>query len=351
MVVSVRDESDAPVPNPVVQTGRWRALVTALVIGLLVAVPVVLVLTQGDDSAPPSGSASDPVSADPTSPEPTPVDEWRAEAWRGVQVRVPADWAVGGSPQSDGGSAGMIQCGGVVDEDLNPVEGVPYVGRPVSMTDMCLGLDQDDLPEPTASYVWLDSPLEAGEETWDNGFTSETVEVGGQHVSVATDDAVLRAEILASVEEVETDAYGCPQSGRDVPPSGGAEGRPDRLAICVYDSVGLGGGLDWSGEVGAAAAGEFVDSVAGRADPVDCRQHLNEQWGVLYVEAGGATTAYALDLRCGLIRPPRTAGDHPVVHLRPENIEPWWLPGVRAYVQAPPGRHPELEPYFRGLPG
>ncbi len=318
----------------------------AVVVAVLIAAPLALVLLQrADDPAPPPAPGTPPATAS--------VDEWRAEAWRGVQVRVPADWALGGSPQADGGSAGLVQCGGVVDDDLNPVEGEPYVGRPLVMTDMCLGLDQDNLPQPSASYVWLDSPLETGEQSWGNGFTAETVEVGDQHVSVATDDEALRVEILASVEEVETDAYGCPQVGRarDVP-AGEGEGRPERLAICVYDAVGLGAGLQWSGEVDAAAAGAFADSIAGGGDPDDCRARLNEQWAVLYADAGDATTAYVVDLRCALIRLPRTAaGESPVVGLRPENVEPWALPGVRAYVVGPPGDHPELAPYFRGLLG
>jgi len=238
-------------------------------------------------------------------------------------------------------------------QDGAPVEGVPYVGRPVSTIDECLLVDPDNLPEPTAPYVWLDSPVDVGGEVWDNGYTAETVEVGGQHVSVATDDATLRAEILASVEAVETDAHGCPQTGRKLHvPFGEWAGRPERLAICVYDSVGLGGGLDWSGEVDAVAAGDFMDSIAGVADPVDCRQRINQQWAVLYADAGDATAAYVVDLRCGLIRLPRTSGgESPVVRLRPENVEPWALPGVRAYVRGPEGDHPELAPYFRGLLG
>lgn len=341
MVGSVRDDDGQAVPAPVVQTGRGRALVALFVIAVLVAVPVVLALTRGgEDPAP------------PTAAEPAPGDDWRAEAWHGVQVRVPADWEVGGAPQSDGGSAGLVQCGGAM-QDGAPAEGVPYVGRPRGITDECVLIDIDDLPEPTSPYVWLDSPLEGGEVVWDNGYTAETVEVGGQHVSVATDDEALRAEILASVEAVETDAYGCPQTGVELRvPFGEWEGRPDRLAICVYESVGLGGGLDWSGQVDAAAAGDFMDSIAGVADPVDCRQRLNEQWAVLYADAGDATAAYVVDLRCGLIRLPRTAaGENPVVRLRPENVAPWALPGVRAYVVGPPGDHPELTPYFRGLLG
>jgi len=348
MDVSVRKDDGRGDPARVVQTGRARALVAALVVAVLVAVPLIVVLTQGDDDpAPPPGTASEPPPSSSDEPE-----VWRAEAWRGVQVRVPADWLVGGAPQSDGGSAGLVQCGGAMDDGA-PVEGVPYVGRPVSTIDECTLVDRDNLPAPSAPYVWLGSPLDVGEQSWDNGYTGETVGVGGQRVSVVTDDAALRAEILASAEAVETDAYGCPQTGRKLQvPFGEWEGRPDRLAICVYDSLGRGGGLDWSGEVGAAAAGELMDSLAGVDDLVDCRQRLNEQWVVLYADAGGGTAAYVVDLRCGLIRLPRTSGgENPVARLRPENVEPWALPGVRAYVEGPRGAPSDLAPYFRGLLG
>jgi hypothetical protein len=64
-------------------------------------------------------------------------------------------------------------------------------------------------------YVWFDDVQKPGVKQYDGGWTEETREVGGIHVSVLTKDNALRERILNSAVPLTNgpDAYGCEQNG------------------------------------------------------------------------------------------------------------------------------------------
>jgi hypothetical protein len=261
------------------------------------------------------------------------------ESYRGIQVQVPDDWALGGAPMADGGSARMIQCGGVVDEIANPVRGVPYVGRPVMMTDMCEAVDPDDLPEPTESYVWLGSPVDPGGSGWSNGYESETVEVAGVPVTVTTDDTTLRERIVGSIEAVETDVNGCARTA-PAGPSGQVAGEPSGLAVCVYHRTLDDLDLLWSGRADAAAAAELLRALERDQDPTLTCRTTEPPWQVVELrvesDSGSEGASYVVDPGCGVIEAPG-GGLAPMTRA---TVRPWALSGVRAYVTAPFLRSP-----------
>lgn len=347
-----READTTHVVEPGATGRRWRTpLLAAAAAAAAIAVAVPLAL-QGSDGGDPTPAPTDAVDA------PDPMAGWRTESWHGVSVTVPGDWAVGGSPQADGGSAGLIDCGVGAYVDRQTESGVPYVGRPIGMSDMCVVLDVDSLPAPTASYVWFDSPFGPGGAGWSNGFEAETVEVGGQKVTVATDDADLRARIVDSIEPTgPTDRNRCPAvQPETVTAAGGVSGAPDSLAVCVYDEAGAGGLLVWSGLATAAAAAEFADAVAESSlPPYATACEPTRSFGrrvILYTFGNGEMAGYVVDFECGLIRMPPT-GDEPapVALLRPETVAPWALDGVRAYVTGPVQYDADLAKYFKGLLG
>ncbi|GAB3258989.1 hypothetical protein [Nocardioides dilutus] len=179
--------------------GRRRRTWVAGSVGLAAAALVTAVVVQ-DAGGPDGRDDSQVVDREPSDPLPT---EWRSEVWHGVQVEVPANWGWGTAPISMsfdprsrllcGGPGGMVRADG--KRLVNPEEGTPWVGRPVMLSDLCLG---EPYPEPKAPYVWLGATLPAGTADVGNGFTQETVEVNGTTLTVATDDPALRRLILDS---------------------------------------------------------------------------------------------------------------------------------------------------------
>ncbi len=231
----------------------------------------------GQETAGPPAVAGDPL---PT--------EWRTELWRGASVDVPADWAYGGAPiEVDGdtiacAAAAMVSAsgGGVRDERT-----VPYVGRPIFLTDVCqaypfIGPDSDP---PSAPSVWLGADVEVGSDNLGGGWVRETVEASGTTVTVTSDDPDLRDRVLGSVRGIETCASSLPAPTRVHDMLIEGYGRPESLEVCVYRRSDAGDlELAYGTVLGAEAARAFARAV-GRAEPrkMDCGDEPPFEWVTL----------------------------------------------------------------------
>ncbi len=256
---------------------------------LAVIVPAAVISAQrGDDSnGAPAGRLTNQTATGPTSggatadatattgtpPEAVPAG-WRVESYGGVQLWVPPDWSWGASPVDVPGEAsGPYMC----DESR---EG-PYVGRPLMLSDACAG---GSLPRPTASRVWFDSPLDVGTADLGGGFTQQTVDIGGMHVTAADSNPDELATIIGSAQAVDTDANGCAADLSDSPPLTRTDqdplvtlGEAESVSVCVYaqpwQRKGTAGedapftGLKYSTEILGQDAQQVVDAL--RATPVD----------------------------------------------------------------------------------
>lgn len=186
----------------VARTRQRRRWVVAGGAGLVAAALVAFMVAQDPSRSGPPDDAGPQVVDEGPAPEPPPV-EWRAETWHGLTVDVPADWGWGTAPITMSfDSRSRLLCGGpgrLVRADgerlVNPDRGTPWVGRPVMLSDDCLG---EPYPPPDAPYVWLGADLPTGAVDVGNGYTQETVEVGGTTLTVASDDPQLADRILAS---------------------------------------------------------------------------------------------------------------------------------------------------------
>lgn len=187
----------------------------------------------------------------PPSPAPTPTTPagWRTESWHGVELSVPASWAIGVAPvaQRDGR---VLSCGVGPDPFSRAGTSPPYVGRPVIASDACVRAEVDEV-QPPKDAVWFGSPLPEGER---DGV--RTIAVGDRgHVTIGATDPDIGARILASVRTVEIDANGCPS--RKVVEHGWPTegvGEVHRFAVCVYD----GPDLLWSQRRSATEGDRFV---------------------------------------------------------------------------------------------
>lgn len=175
--------------------------------GAAVAVAAVAVAAVVVDRADPP-SSEPPPAASPSPSQAAMPDGWRTEYWHDVSVQVPADWGWGTAPMNPArvrGERVAFLCGGpgairnAQGTDLtNPDATAPYVGRPIMLSDACVG---GMLTHPAAPYVWFDAQVEPGTVRLARGYVQDTVEIGrdGTTVTVGSDDQALRARILASV--------------------------------------------------------------------------------------------------------------------------------------------------------
>lgn len=198
------EQADVAVPvvaraRSAVRRRRTRVVTVGLVAASVVAVAVVGVavgIGRDDDTSQVSDEATPTPTASATT-APDPMGETRIEYYGAAQVEIPADWGWGSSP---------VLCGEA------PI-GKPYVGRPIATTDACGQPDVDAVP--TAPYAWLGADLPVGSFDLGEGWTRETIDVGGTTVSVATQDADLRNQILASAATQDL----CEPELRRVPPA------------------------------------------------------------------------------------------------------------------------------------
>lgn len=197
-------DTTAPLVARARQTVRRRRgtrVVLASAAAVVAVVGVTAVVTDGPEEVVPAPTPAPTRVLDPTDPTLPPVaQELRTERWHDLAVDVPADWGYGPAPQRTGGAPHI--CGDLPED--------PYVGRPVSLSDECIGGDY--LRESAAPYVWLGGDVEPGVVTLPGGGVQETVAVAGTTLTVAGDD-VLRRRILASARIGGT----CPSELRQAP--------------------------------------------------------------------------------------------------------------------------------------
>lgn len=150
-----------------------RALVAAAVLTVIgVGGGVVTLIAHQDRS---QGTIVSQVTGPDTS-------GWRTESYAGVSLQVPPSWGLGVNPVEQLGEAPAL---------CSDDPGSPYVGRPVILSDMCVGWRSATGPYPTTDAVWFGSPLDVG-STVAAGRHAVTRALGGQHVTVFTDDTGLR---------------------------------------------------------------------------------------------------------------------------------------------------------------
>jgi len=339
----------------------WRntaviGLAAASVAGVAVA---TLVLDDDDIRSGGRDAIGDPTSG-------VPVTSWRTEYWHDIQVDVPADWGWGGAPlpdsasREDGGEGRLLDCGASAfvgpngERFLNSDPSVPYVGRPVYMTDVCSVVGSSDgMPDapPSAPYVWLGVRIEPGTVDVGNGYTQETIEVNGSTVTVATKDAQLREQILATAQGGETclSEYDQAPTLQVVPREGIPE--PTGMTVCAYGQQFDGGPaeLTYVTHVGAAAARHFQEAVS-RTPAVDCASRKAHEWVLLTVEgAGGLRQEHLVQMgECSGIQ---LLPGEDLTELTEETVAPWAVDGIPAYVTGPYGGKGLTGGFFKGMLG
>ncbi|WP_243060863.1 hypothetical protein [Nocardioides sp. SR21] len=332
------EEVDTTVPvaaraGAAARSRRGTRIAVGAVVAAVAAVAVVVVASGQTDApnrtVPPASSQS---------PATTPAG-WRTEYWNDVQVAVPADWGWGTAPIRIGDELAL--CGDIGEAMTG------YVGRPISLSDVCLGGDVGHDPE--APYVWLGSELPLGTADVGNGYTRETVQVGGTAVTVATDDPALRQQILDSV------AVGGPCApSLDAPPGvepaeDGALKAADSLLVCAYRDEGGGDyRLVAAEELGAEAAAATEDAI--RSAPVltgDCLNASGGEWATLTASGDGWSREYVVDLNC----PAVTDSLWRMHRLTPEMVEPWAVGALPYSLYGPMGGKGAWFGHFIGVLG
>lgn len=238
-----------------------------------------LLTACGDEAAAPPGSAGDPL---PT--------QWRTELWGGVSVDVPADWAYGGAPMAMGSDTVACWAGAMVSASGTQVRdgdarSVPYVGRPIALTDVCqaypfIGPDSDP---PSAPSVWVGADIEIGVHELGDGWVRETIAAAGTTVTVTSDDPDLRERIMGSVGGLGTCTSSLPGPTRVHDMLIEGYGRPRSLEVCVYRRSESGElELAYGSVLGTQRARAFAEAV-GRAEPreMECGDEPPFEWVTL----------------------------------------------------------------------
>ncbi len=303
-----------------------------------------------------SGGSTSAPSAEPAS-----TRGWRTEVWHDLQLKVPADWAVGYAPLTSDGD--VLECAvGPLGSDSPDGSDTttPYVGRPGAGSDACDGTGDVDVP--AQDFVWFGSPLSRG-ESQDGGRTVSTVEIDSETVTVGAAPDVAAA-VLESLTEVGDDANGCPAQPKPetrYPVEGYGEARS--LAVCYYergpeDAAGS-TSRAYTERLGAREAAQLSRAVAlgarsscePQGDPDQrllLRATFEDDFGSkplvrdYLVELGECSAV--LDLSEGVIGTPRP------VALSARILDVWASDGVRAYVGG--GSVPsDLASYFKPIMG
>ena len=230
---------------------RWTAVAAAT---------AVVVIVGGATAVVRNGDGDDPGRTDHTAVDPTPVavTEWRAESWHGLTVDVPADWGWGTAPgpismtpETDvfcPGPGAMVTADGM--KRVDPAATEPWVGRPIILSDLCVGARYDS---PKAAYVWLGADVEPGTVDVGGGYTQETVEAFGTTLTVATRDEALRGQIMDSARATtdcdaqlpsRPEVVGMPTEGLD--PVHSAQ-------VCAYEKGDSGFDLVYAGTLDESA--------------------------------------------------------------------------------------------------
>ena len=208
------EEIDVSVPVAELAVAANRRRRQGLVVMAVAAVAVAAVAIGGAWIAGGSEDEDAPRLADRSSDPGEVVTEWRTEYWHGMQVDVPADWGWGTTPVSSGemeylcgGPGAMVLADGrrIVNADATK----PWVGRPIRLSDACIG--GDPLEKPAVPYVWLGADIAPGVVELPGAFIQETVEVEGTTLTVATRDEGVRRAIVESARASTTCAATLPE--------------------------------------------------------------------------------------------------------------------------------------------
>jgi hypothetical protein len=308
------------------RTGR---LAVGAAVAAVAAVAVTAVLVERDV---PTGSEDTPAVSGPATPGVSVADGWRREYWHGVHVDVPAAWGWGTAPVRTGvdNDDRLYLCGGpgamrtpAGGQSVNPDDAVAYVGRPIMLSDLCIG--GDSLENPKTPYVWLGADLPPGISDVGDGYTQVTVEVAGTTVTVGSDDVDRRKQILASVA-----AGGPCAPSLDAPPVVAGDDA-DPGTVCAYRPESDGTySLVYGAVLDASVVARTEQLVA--SSPVltgDCLSPEGGEW--VSLAAGGR--GFVVDLTCPAITDP----DGNMHRLTPAMVRPWAVGGLPATVYGPYG--------------
>lgn len=278
--------------------------------------------------------------------------DWRYESYDGVQLRVPPAWGWGGAPVRGTFNNGRLgSCGAnQAYARPGPASGyvpstTPFVGRPAVLSTTCVSWGSYGV-FPGVDAVWFDSPLPVGQQQIGQR-VAETRDAGDQQVTVFSADPELRRQVLASVEQVDVDANGCPTRAVQRPAAGSARLHPASLSVCVYTQDTGSSALLWSARLGRSAARQYVAAFAA-ADrigrPSSCSSVPHGAWVSLGIPdaVGGAERWDVLDLVCAQL-----VGGHSSAALSAADLRPWAGGGTTTYVAAPHGIDSRLTSYFR----
>jgi hypothetical protein len=168
---------------------------------------------------------------------------WRIESYDGIELRVPASWGWGWTPERT--DHGLAQCHNrryskpTSSIEIRPpaggIEVEPYVGRPLLVRGGCVRSAFTN-----AAHVWFGSPLPVGSDP-DTGVTVRVDGLTTFKITVYDGNLAEQQEILHTIRPVVTDSNGCepevlPESpGRNLDPA-----NVSSISVCVYYG---GGGL------------------------------------------------------------------------------------------------------------
>jgi hypothetical protein len=329
-------------------------------------VAAVAVIAAMNGTPPPD---PDPAPIPVTTDEPEPSGEWRTEYWADMRVDVPADWGYGGAPMASGGDVYSCYPEQMLDADgqrlpTNEIPGqVGYVGRPISMTDVCVPYPDNRPDFPHVPYVWLGAEVEVGTVDLGDGFVQETVEVNGSTLTVGSTDAALREKIIASGDGGEM-CLSEIEAGGSIEHDGplAAELEPTSMTVCAYrkddvEDQRTPATLTYAGRVGRAATAEYFRqvSVAGPSkDQCPTANIVESEWVVLEMttDDGQVTDRHVVHFVCpGIDLSATTLNGFETITLTPELARPWAVGGIAAVIHGPTGGKGAMFDSFIGPQG
>ena len=339
---------DGVVPEGSRGRGARGRVVVAAAGAVLATIVGVTVLGPGSER-PEAGAGA----AGTTSPS----GSWRTEHWHDVSVEVPADWWYGGGLMP-GDTTGPYACfpePSVIPEGERSddrAEATGYVGRPIALTDVCIGdLDAGPLAGPAWPYLWFGAPLDVGTEDLGDGWVRETIEVNGSRITVASDNDALRERILGSARGGETCMSAVePAADADVFPriEGGDAAEADALTVCAYRVREPAGrfpvaDLTYAATLGDAAVHRYLVALQDGERPRDQCPALDapeHEWVVLELEDGDGDVLRrdVVHLVCaGVDVGSDSLRGFETVELTPDMVRPWAVGGIPAVVYGPTG--------------
>lgn len=324
------------------RAARWVAVGAAAAV--VVAVAVVGSVVARDDGQIDTADVNTPT---PTATDPPALaGAVRTEYWRDVAVDVPAEWGFGAAPAGDLGSAltcfpgAAVTAGGGRTND----QSLPYVGRPVALTDVCVPYPDNRPDAPATDYVWLGAAVEPGTVELDNGLVQETVDIGGTPVTVATTDPALRRRILQSVRGGETCLSDIDEAGPLMHDQAPPDSEVVAMNVCVYELSGRRSGLSYATTLGQGAVDAYLDAVAAGDTPRDqCPSidyDLSQAVLIELVDASGSVVRQdavnTFESCAGVAVDADRLWVLETTALTPAMAEPWVVEGVPAVVHGSP---------------